>query len=187
MTQGAATQTVVADAPSRGYICRPCITCLGGAMPSSLPAFVSSLSLSLLLVSSAHAGSFEHCSRGVDFEYTQRWSVEDWDLILKGCNDFIKQTRVDTRRLPIAYTNRGNARPALELESAIADYGKAIEIDPSHAEAYYRRGNAYWKMECSALVRRCSLDRALSDYDKAIEIDPRHRWAYGRRASAHEE
>src|SRR5262245_39674259 len=88
------------------------------------------------------------------------------------------------------YTNRGNAHiSALEREKAIADYTKAIEIDPLYADAYYRRGNVYVLTDCPLLRilgKRCSRERAIRDYDKAIETDPKHRWAYSRRGYAYE-
>ena len=39
--------------------------------------------------------------------------------------------------------NRGNAKDDLgDKKGAIADYSKAIAIDPQYAYAYYNRGNA---------------------------------------------
>ena len=49
-------------------------------------------------------------------------------------------------------------------DRAIADYDKAIEIDPKYAQAYNNRGYAY--------EAKGEHDRAIADYDKAIEIDP---------------
>lgn len=41
------------------------------------------------------------------------------------------------------YFNRGFARQANgDLEGAVADYTKAIEVDPSYLRAYLNRGNA---------------------------------------------
>ena len=52
-------------------------------------------------------------------------------------------------------------------DKAIADYNKAIEIDPRSALAYGARGSAY----CA----RGEYDKAIADHNKAIEIDSR--WA----------
>ena len=52
----------------------------------------------------------------------------------------------------------------LDYQSAIDDYTKAIEIDPSDAHYYYSRGNAKEKLE--------DYQGAIDDWNKAIELDP---------------
>lgn len=49
-----------------------------------------------------------------------------------------------------------------QIESAIKDFDKAIELDPSLAEAYYDRGLAYSELN--------QYEKAIKDYDKAIEL-----------------
>ena len=49
---------------------------------------------------------------------------------------------------------------------AIADYTKAIEINPRFADAYYNRGNLKRDLE--------DYYGAIADYTKAIEINPRY-------------
>ena len=120
-------------------------------MPKFLPASICSLSLSLLLAYSAHAGPFEECNRGEDFDFDPfHWRAEDVERISRGCSEFIKEAPGDTRKVAIAYTNRGDARWAMiEPRSAIAaDYTKAIEVDPLYADAYYRRGNVKQLKDC---------------------------------------
>ncbi len=56
---------------------------------------------------------------------------------------------------------------------AIADYTKAIEINPRYANAYINRGNAKNNLE--------DYYGAIFDYTKAIEINPRDANAYGNR------
>jgi tetratricopeptide (TPR) repeat protein len=60
-------------------------------------------------------------------------------------------------------------------DQAIADYTKAIEINPGHAMAYYNRGRAY-------AIGKGQYDQAIADYTKAIEINPGHAMAYCNRA-----
>jgi len=49
-----------------------------------------------------------------------------------------------------------------EYGQAIADYGKAIELDPSHALAYYNRGCAYGE--------KGEVDKALGALKRCIEL-----------------
>ena len=53
---------------------------------------------------------------------------------------------------------------------AIADYTKAIEIDPNYVRAYAFRGDAKRLLN--------DYNRAIADYTKAIEIDPNYDIAY---------
>ena len=64
-----------------------------------------------------------------------------------------------------------------EYGKAIADYNKAIELDPNHASAYYNRGCAYGEIG--------AYDKAVADYNKAIELNPNDSWAYYNRGLAH--
>ena len=65
-----------------------------------------------------------------------------------------------------AYFGRGLTYGILgDYERAIADYDKAIELDPKDAAAYYNRGLAY--------ADKGEYERAIADYDKAIELDPK--------------
>ena len=54
------------------------------------------------------------------------------------------------------FTNRGNAwRSKNKLDKAIADYTRAIKIDPTDADAWNNRG--------AALSEQNQIDRAMSD------------------------
>ena len=53
---------------------------------------------------------------------------------------------------------------------AIADYTKAIEINPKKDSAYFNRGNAKTALK--------DYFGAISDYTKAIELDPNMKSAY---------
>ena len=64
-----------------------------------------------------------------------------------------------------------------ELEKAIEEYTKAIELDPKNAEAYRGRGNSY---------RRLFKDtEALADLNKAIQLNPKDSTAYRGRGSTY--
>ncbi len=64
-----------------------------------------------------------------------------------------------------------------QYDQAIADYDKAIEIDPKFGKAYNNRGYAYGK--------KGDYDQAIANYNKAIEMDPEYGKAYGNRAIAY--
>ena len=64
------------------------------------------------------------------------------------------------------------------LPISIADYDKAIALNPEYANAYYNRGNAY--------NSKGEYDRAIADYDKAIALNPDDAIAYSNRGLAHE-
>ena len=76
------------------------------------------------------------------------------------------------------YNNRGIdwARKG-QHEKAIADFTKAIEIDPRYAKAYYNRGFAYFL--------KGQYEQAISDFTKAIELNPRYADAYINRGVAY--
>jgi tetratricopeptide (TPR) repeat protein len=69
------------------------------------------------------------------------------------------------------YNNRGAAYQIKgENERAIADFSKALDIDPRLAKAYYNRAAGY--------QAKSEIDRAIADYSKAIEINPLYGNAY---------
>ncbi len=61
-----------------------------------------------------------------------------------------------------------------QWDKAIAEYNKAIELNPEYAEAYYNRGTAYAQ-------GKGQFDQAISDFTKAIELNPKHAKAYNNR------
>ncbi|MEZ5829451.1 MAG: tetratricopeptide repeat protein, partial [Hyphomicrobiales bacterium] len=62
------------------------------------------------------------------------------------------------------------------FKEAIADFDKALELDPNLVEAYVERGVLF------ANNRR--YDDAIGDYNRALEIDPTNAKAYAMRAEA---
>jgi len=76
------------------------------------------------------------------------------------------------------YYNRGIDRfERGDFDKAIADYNKAIEINPRFAMAYYNLGIAY--------RRKGHYDQAISDFTKAIEINPKLAMAHYNRGFAY--
>ena len=62
-------------------------------------------------------------------------------------------------------------------EKALKDFNRAIEIDPSQANAYVGRANT--------LLTMGRFEESLPDYNRAIEIDPELANAYANRGSVH--
>ena len=63
------------------------------------------------------------------------------------------------------FIKSGNAKYLQgDYDGAIADYSRAIELDPDDAAAYYNRGNAKSELD--------DYHGAIADYSRAIELDP---------------
>jgi tetratricopeptide (TPR) repeat protein len=75
-----------------------------------------------------------------------------------------------------AYSNRGAAKSALgNKKEAIADYDRAISINPKFAEAYINRGSARDDLG--------NKKEAIADYNRAISINPKLADAYNNRGN----
>ena len=73
------------------------------------------------------------------------------------------------------YKNGNNYYKQGKFDLAIAEYGKAIKINPNFVRAYNNRGITYARLK--------KWDLALTDFKKAIEIDPKNVRAYYNRAT----
>src|SRR5436309_9440445 len=69
-----------------------------------------------------------------------------------------------------------SAAATQDFQRAIQLYDQAIVLDPSRAEAYYKRGNA--------LKNLGRLEAAITSYDQAIERRPAYAYAYCNRGAA---
>ncbi|HEY85645.1 MAG TPA: tetratricopeptide repeat protein [Chloroflexi bacterium] len=54
--------------------------------------------------------------------------------------------------------------PIGDLEQAIADYNKAIDLNPDYAAAYSNRGVAYYYSG--------DLEQAIADFERYLELAP---------------
>jgi tetratricopeptide (TPR) repeat protein len=70
----------------------------------------------------------------------------------------------------LSYLSRGLLFSRIKAEDALADFNKAIELDPRSANAYFGRGVVY-----EELGRE---EAALADYNQAIELDAAYTLAY---------
>ena len=77
----------------------------------------------------------------------------------------------------ITYVKNANAKlKSKDYQGAIADYSKAIAIDPQLALAYFNRGVAKNKLK--------DYQGAIDDYSKAIEINPQYAKVYNNRGNS---
>jgi len=104
----------------------------------------------------------------------------DLDRKISGCTQIIERGKRESKSTrAIAYTNRGGAYYVKgEVDRAIADYTKAIALDPNDATAYNNRGLAYG--------RKGEYDRAVADYAKALALDPNVALAYTNRGVSYD-
>ena len=104
-----------------------------------------------------------------------------------------------------AYERKG------DIDKAIADFTKAVEVNPKSARAYDFRGALYSKRNERDLAiadfekaiainpkyvnaynnrgivygRKGEIEKAIADYTTAMEIDPKYTWAYNNRGLAY--
>ena len=111
-----------------------------------------------------HAYTKTYVDFGRDPPPDERFSYPDPPSSTAEVNDPVASNSESSRDARFYY-NRGNVYLNLdELDKAIADLTKAIELDPQLALAYRRRGTAF--------TAQVELDKAIADYSKAIELDP---------------
>ena len=88
----------------------------------------------------------------------------------------------DTEQSPLdsvfAYNNRGLAHyDRGDLEAAIADYNRAIDLVPDIGRVYYNRGLAYYDQG--------DFVAAVADYTRSIELEPSYVNVYNNRGLAY--
>jgi tetratricopeptide (TPR) repeat protein len=82
----------------------------------------------------------------------------------------LKRKTVVPNRFDTLYDQATSAAATQDFQHALQLYDQAIALNPSHAEAYYQRGNA--------LRNLGRLDAALASYNQAIERNPAYAYAY---------
>ena len=78
-------------------------------------------------------------------------------------------TTASSSKTPTAYDTGKKAADSGDYETAIADLTKAVEADPTNADAYNLLGYSYRKLG--------NVDKAFENYNAALDIDADHRGA----------
>lgn len=105
---------------------------------------------------------------------------DDPHAAISACSRWLDHHPDDPRHgRAIEYYNRGNGYMKLkQWEPAIADYTRALEVDPSYQRPYTNRAFSY--------LSSGEAELALADADKAIGFDPKKTFAFIVRAFAKE-
>ena len=97
---------------------------------------------------------------------------------IRGCTAVINSKAATSVGLAIAYNNRADAYISEgKYDLALADYDRAVVLNPRFAKAYNNRGVAYAKTG--------ELDRALQNFAAAIELDGHYANPYVNRADVY--
>jgi len=87
------------------------------------------------------------------------------DLRIATCTRQIESGKREGHNLAVSYSNRGLAYEAKgDYDQAIADYTKAIEINPEVADLFHNRALDY--------RYKGDLASAMADYTREIQVDP---------------
>lgn len=92
-------------------------------------------------------------------------TVDDHKKGIVHCDRAIDSGDLTQRSLSATYQNRGWHYGELgDIEKALEDYQRAIDLDPGQTSAYYNRGLIY--------ERRGDYQRAVDDFAKAYQSAP---------------
>src|ERR1700746_2818295 len=99
-------------------------------------------------------------------------------LRIEGCTAAIEAEQYSGRELAAIYYHRGigHAKKA-QYDEAIADFDRAIKLDPGAAYAFVNRGATYTIMG--------RYDAASADFNQAIRLNPKYGVSYSNRGLAH--
>jgi tetratricopeptide (TPR) repeat protein len=97
---------------------------------------------------------------------------------IAACTRQIESGRWQGPNLAASHSNRGIGYfDQGEFDRAIADYNRALTLNPKSAAASNNRGNAY--------SAKHDYDRAIADYNEAIMLDPKYAAPYNGRGNVY--
>lgn len=94
-------------------------------------------------------------------------AANDDDAVIAGCGEVIdndKTARADRIRALVARAGAYDRKQ--QIDRAIADYGAALQLDPTLADVFNARGKL-WR-------RKGDRPRAVADFAAAIKLNPQH-------------
>jgi tetratricopeptide (TPR) repeat protein len=99
------------------------------------------------------------------------------EAALAACTQLIASSVYGGHVLAVFYYDRGlEYKNRGDIDRAISDYNKAIELDPTIGAAFDARGDAY--------EERGEVERAIKDFDEAVRLNPNDAFAFGHRGIA---
>jgi uncharacterized caspase-like protein/regulator of sirC expression with transglutaminase-like and TPR domain len=135
-------------------------------------SFTRSASLAGLAMAIWAANPTSAADNSEDFRLCDR-SMMSPDEAIPACTRLLEPGRSGVN-VTAVYLQRGNAWFAkADYDSAIADYGQAINRNPKFIDGYQNRGRAFFK--------RGDFDRANKDFSEAIRLDPKSAQAFNDR------
>lgn len=93
-----------------------------------------------------------------------------FDKVILFCNKTI-DIMPDSKLLAEAFINKGMAYSWSDLDKALLNFNKAIEINPELGHYYLGRAGIYIKLACADLKRACSDFNLCDEYNQAKEND----------------
>jgi tetratricopeptide (TPR) repeat protein len=122
--------------------------------------------------------SFAPCARAASESEWAVCNTISGRSAVEACNRIIEAGEETIGDLATAYNQRGAAYYSLkQYDLAIADYGRAIAINPRMNVAYSNRG--------VALSSKGENERALADFNRSIQLNPTYALAYSGRCDAY--
>jgi len=98
---------------------------------------------------------------------------------IDACSRAIASGLVTGRQLSVALTNRAASYTLMDQHAlALADYDRAIEIDPRFVEARLQRAGFF--------VARGQPDQSMADLDRAVQLEPENADARRARGTTHQ-
>ena len=104
---------------------------------------------------------------------------DKFDPGMNACSRMINSGKYKGKALAAMYRARGSWKTKKnDLDSALADFGIAIGLEPDNVESFDYRADVY--------QQQGNFDKALADYDRASRIDPTYAAAYFSRGQVYE-